>query len=192
MQSLLRDEEESLFYVFLDPVQNLYGRTLQRELGAVNARLTYNCRNTQAIGTYSGQFVDRAPKFREATPEGDQVSRKAVGSADEMLEVLRQELHRVVREGQVSNRDVVVLSPVKESPAWKKRKIGPFELVDLDTPIRRSDQIRFSTIYSFKGLEADAVFIVDVTPAHRANHASLLHVGTSRAKHLLTEIEIRA
>ena len=108
-----------------------------------------------------------------------------------MLEVLRQELHRVVREGQVSNRDVIVLSPTKRSPVWQKRKIGPFELIDLDTPVRRSDQIRFSTIYSFKGLEADAVFLVDVTSEHHQHHASLLHVGTSRAKHLLTEIAIR-
>ena len=190
IQSLLRDREASHLFVFLDPLQNLYGRDLQRELGSVRAKLTFNCRNTQSIGVHSGAFVDSQPRFRPATPSGDGVRRLSVTSESEMIEALRQELHRIVREGSVSNRNLVILSPLKKekSPVWAKRKIGPFELVDLQTTMQRSDQVRFSSIHGFKGLEADAIVLVDLTQTTLRDHARLLHVGSSRAKHLLTEI----
>ena len=45
--------------------------------------------------------------------------------------------------------------------------------------------LRFSTIRSFKGLEADIVFLIDITAGSRVCTEADIYVGGSRARFLL-------
>ena len=45
--------------------------------------------------------------------------------------------------------------------------------------------VRFSTIRSFKGLEADIVFLIDITPDSRVCTRADIYVGGSRARFML-------
>ena len=66
-------------------------------------------------------------------------------------------------------------------------QIGTIPIIE-DLSDWQSDKgILFSTIRSFKGLEADAIVIVDVPQPDSVPHFSVadFYVATSRAKHLL-------
>src|SRR5439155_1167106 len=62
----------------------------------------------------------------------------------------------------------------------------PRQVVDVSKASARDDsRIRFSTIAGFKGLESDAVLLVDINDLASVEELSLLYVGASRAKSLL-------
>jgi len=55
----------------------------------------------------------------------------------------------------------------------------------------RKGRIRYSTIHSFKGLEASAVIITDVTESTRGPYFDLLNVGVTRARDRLVMLGTR-
>ena len=190
IEQMLRDPATSTLFAFWDPNQDLYGGGPGKGLGQVTLTLGYNCRNTKRIGEFAASLVADTAKFRPMAPEGDAVERITVADAAAMADAVRRVLHRVVREENVPTEDVVVLSTVRpeRSALPGKGKLGPFTFVNAEVEKLGPEEIRFSTIHRFKGLEADVVVLCDVAPGEAWSGPKLLHVGASRAKHYLVEI----
>lgn len=189
IEKMLRDPKAGPLFVFWDPHQDLYGGGPGKAIGGLALTLSYNCRNTRRIGDYAAGLVDAQARFRPTAPEGDHVDRITVADQSGVVEAVRKVLHRIVREGGVPTEGIVVLSPLgRERSAVKSGRVGPFTLVDDDVAKVGPDEVRFSTIHRFKGLEADVVVLCDVAPGETWSGSRLLHVGASRAKHCLVVI----
>ena len=62
----------------------------------------------------------------------------------------------------------------------------PRKVVDVShAPARDDGRLRFSTIAGFKGLESDAVLLVDIDDVAKPDQLALLYVGASRARSVL-------
>lgn len=125
--------------------------------------------------------------MHQVTSRSSADTRKAVTSAlDELV------------GGGLKPEQIVVLSPrgTKTSEVWKNRPLGRHRLEEFEKPARGAERgrvistsqgaIRFGTLQSFKGLEADAVILCEV---QKAKSPEQLYVAASRAKHVLYYVE---
>lgn len=189
VEKLLRDEKNGHLWVFFDPNQDLYGGGPIEALGLTPARLTYNCRNTEKIARYSADRISIDVKLRTGAPPGLEISERRCQDASAMVESVRKTIHQYTAQLQLSSHDIVILSSLgAQSPVWKAKKLGNYDLVELGTK-PGPNEIRFSTLQRFKGLEAKAIILCDVderAPLCAPNH---LYVGTSRARQVLTVLK---
>jgi superfamily I DNA/RNA helicase len=162
------------------------GRNLLKERipGLVTFVLTVNCRNLPRIGTVVNKLSHMMPGYRRfrrpddgADPEFIPIPRGQDQSA-ELAEVVR-----ALRDDGYGLDEIVVLSPLRHdstaettSNAWLRQVLRP---ADGGAPY--AGQLRFSTVHSFKGLDAPAVIITDLDDATAPNFESLLYIGMTRA-----------
>lgn len=173
---------------FLDPKQNAFGGRVGagiRELeehGGVPFRLTVNCRNTQAIATrtslLSGVELDRA-----LAEEGPPVAEYSYVDVDDERRNLRRVLNRLLSEG-FPPESIVVLSPRPFRQSCVASGLDDLEIQVLPAESRRP-AIGFSEVAQFKGLESDAVVLVDIDDLATADGLRSVYLGASRARVLL-------
>ena len=191
LESLLRDPEHGVFYVFFDDNQNLY-RDENRIPGIIDIppiRLYENCRNTRSIHELVVRFHPDGERIRNRGPVGRKPLWIPYDSNEDMLKLVRRALHRLINEEGVAPSDIVILTPKAErrSKFVGDMRLGNFTLSR--TPPSEwpegANWIWVTSIYKFKGLERRVVFIVELEPWLR-NLQTLLYVGCSRARtHLL-------
>ncbi|MEQ8690775.1 MAG: AAA family ATPase [Pseudomonadales bacterium] len=188
----LADRPTGTLYVFFDPNQNIYEGGPPTAIGVSPIRLKYNCRNTTRIAEYSAQFVGAEVRSRVGAPQGAEVQRLQMANNREVLEQLRKTLHQLVVEQEIDPGQIVVLTArsVSTSLASKIDQLGNFRLVNIDSRKGALD-IAFTSLGRFKGLEADAVILIDVESGAKYCSAAHLYVGASRARHLLVVLEKR-
>ena len=186
----LRDASQSGFHVFWDPDQDLHGGGPTPGLGLFPLRLDYNCRNTRRIATYAARFATQQPKFRPESPMGDEVELVSVKDRDAIPAAAGALLERLVDQEGVDPKQIVVLSPLsrERSSFGSNGKAGRFALADLDSPQLAPDEVRFSTVHRFKGLEAEVAVLCDVDVGEEWSGRIPLHVGCSRARHYLAVV----
>jgi hypothetical protein len=95
-----------------------------------------------------------------------------------------------VREGRLPASKVAVLSTCRwdtlRCSVQGHKTLGGLPLIDDAVKWRAGDGILIATTKSFKGLEADAVILTDVSKPFRDSDVAELYVACSRAKHLLS------
>lgn len=178
-------KEGGHFYVFADPVQSIFHQDIDelKKMPISRQQLTRNLRNTGHINEWISRFIPgRVPvcQARLGTP----VTFIPFSTMDEERMLIEKEVGRLVSQGIPLNR-IQILSPhIKDKSCLAGRqKLKEWPLVALDT----SDHgIRFSTIRSYKGLEADIVFIIDLVPNSKVCTHADIYVGSSRARFQLT------
>lgn len=182
IQDALHHEGSSL-WVFYDPNQDLYGGEAFDDLDLQRTQLTYNCRNTRPIGRYSCGFVGVEPKFPRRSLDGLEVQSESCADERQMVRFVRHWLHHLIAVEGVASNTVVVLSPnsTRMSKIWAERRLGNFELVELGT-VPGPNEVVFSSIRSFKGLEADFVILCELRRGGFGSDAKDLYVASSRAR----------
>ncbi len=182
--------ERGRLYYFSDSNQTLY----KKRQGAYNAdthipdtpmkmSLLHNLRNARQIAQFNSRSLKREGVDESELPIPlESLYGKAVDIRDEAepaerREMLRQLLRRLIEEEHVNPSDIAVLSP------YKKNKPG-------NSFIPADSRIRFSTIRSFKGLEADHVILTDIAPNDSGEQEDVqsfedFYVASSRAKYAL-------
>lgn len=102
-----------------------------------------------------------------------------------MLDALRRVLHELVVEEKVDTTDIVILTPVAadKSALATNKNIGRF-LLTTNWDVT-ANEIFYTTIHSFKGLESPVIILVEVEPTLRHRVQELMYIGCSRARHHL-------
>src|SRR5262249_2337949 len=158
---------QGVWRIFYDPNQDIFMGHAPAELEHLEElgfcfRLTRNCRNTREIA-FATTFLSGVALAETLTAEGPEVvddwSNTAANQRRAVSRILRSWIERGMDPSQI-----VVLSP----RSWARSIVADIPPGDLPRPVvevdRRADDrsIAFSTIHSFKGLEADAVLLVDI------------------------------
>ena len=161
-----------------------------------------NCRNSKPIAHFAYAHVGATPRVRAGAPETPPVHQVTCRSAAETTAAVTTALNELVAGG-LTPEQIVVLSPrgTNTSAVWANRPLGRHRLEAFEKPGRSpatgtqnrgrtlsssNSAIRFGTLQSFKGLEADAIILCEV---QKARSPEQLYVAASRAKHVLYYIE---
>lgn len=105
------------------------------------------------------------------------------------MKILAEVIEKLLDDG-ILPEDIVILSPRRfensvASTVPKSKDISVHELRQ-GTGSKVRNEVAFSTIHSFKGMESKVVVMCDVDAVDSAEPQSLLYVGMSRARSHLT------
>jgi superfamily I DNA/RNA helicase len=169
--------------------QALYGMTGREHpevraafSGAAIFNLSVNCRNTRRIATQTALMCGfTGTKISEKQADGDPVEVFFAASQADGLARLGQIITSLRGTG-VRPTDVIVLGPRRRefSMLADTNSIGGWRIRDMYSA--DSDELAYSTIHSFKGLERPVVIVVDAATGNSEETDSLLYVAMSRAR----------
>lgn len=180
--SLLQNESDDPVALFYDPLQNIYTSQVATPLALTPFVLNTNCRNTQTIFSMQRPFAPADARLALHAPAGTPVD-LLVAESD--LQAIDQVRSTLTKWKELEQRQIAVLSPYS-----LERSIAKQLKQQLTTNLeewRSNKAPLFSTVKGFKGLEADAVLLVDLPDRQsKALTAPEVYVALSRARHLLT------
>jgi len=176
--------QEGSFYIFYDKKQFVQGKEFPKWLLNAECRLVLNinCRNTYQIADTSGKPVDIEPKVKSRSVIGDMPSFYICKEKKEALKVISKTIDKY-RAANYSYDQICILTLKTE---------GNSILTDVDkigNHLIRTERdgrgVLLTSARKFKGLESDAIIIIDVdeNTFADAENKRLFYVGSSRAKH---------
>lgn len=166
--------DSGTFYVFYDRLQMIQADHMPRFIEDADCKLTLyrNCRNTENIATTSLRPVTvRKPLLLEGCVKGTPAKLRFCASDESVLAQIDTSVDELKAEGY---SDIVILTckTENESVLADKYKDGIYR-----------NKYRFTTCRKFKGLEADAVILIDVDgDTFNSKNVLIFYVGTSRAR----------
>ena len=195
LQSVFRDPgSKACYYVFYDPKQNLFvdRPSLPDELGHPYPLAT-NCRNTVRIAAHCAALVGHDNHTRDDAPQGEEPEVLSVPTVADAVRVAGKRVRELclANLGGLNPSQVAVLAPAAADPFWPA-KFGTLPITREFEEWRRGKGVLIATLGRFKGMEADAVVIVETPMRNKAWRTTSRYVARSRAKHLLTVIETAA
>ncbi len=182
--------EAGPFYVFYDPAQNLF---VDEELTIPDLGppfdLPTNCRNTRKIAATCGEILSIEIPVRADAPDGIDSVIKTVPQPNARVRMVRDFLSDWLGKGKLKPSQIAILSPFDKSKSClaSVNKIGKTPICTGLNEWRADKGVLLATIRSFKGLEADAIIVIDVPNPETTAYFSTsdLYVACSRAKHML-------
>jgi len=177
---LLKDSDSSHWLYFADSKQDLYGRGTDETLGAeVTFRLYHNCRNTERVNAATNKVCTGDVKPMPGVVSGE-IPQVSICKVDYMAQKAWSLVHELSANG-----GAVILSPfkLKNSCMDSIRKAHGLDLTEDISKLGQPGFVYFSTIKSFKGLEARHVVLVhaDKSGVNPALEAEDLYVAFTRA-----------
>ena len=185
--------DKACYYVFFDPNQNLYVQSpsIPGELGPP-FQLPVNCRNTVRIAEHCASLVKQLNKVKDGAPTGDAPEFLSAPTVREAFQLAGKRVREwcMPGAGGLKASQVAVLVPSGSDKDWSAIFKTVTATSDFDK-WRADKGVLIAPWRRFKGLEADAIVIVEESaqsdhPHDRANR----YVARSRAKHLLTVIQV--
>ncbi len=184
--------------IYYDPNQNIFNShaqlvsmlsKLRREAHAMSWKLSTNCRNTKQIAN-ANLMITNIPNQGNPKVSGPKVEYKIYdGKSDELKKI--NSVIRSIKDEGATGSDFIILS--RYTLTNPKNGLG---LTGLDKDLgtlkttghlwqARKNDVRFSTISGFKGLEAKIVILIDVDHFSDEDMRLLNYVAVSRACALL-------
>ena len=168
------EEKNGTFYVFYDRLQLIQADKIPQFIEDSDCKLTLyrNCRNTENIAVTSLRPIsDRKPKLLENAVKGTPAKIHFCDTEAKAMEELDMTIDNILAEGF---KDVVILTCKTEDSSLLKSGIKDG---------RYRNKYRFTTCRKFKGLEADAIILIDVDgESFNPDNVLIYYVGTSRAR----------
>ena len=162
-------------------------------LDPVHMPLRVNCRNTRVILEWIQDALDADLGVRGAGA-GPAVRSQTAASRRDSAERAAREIEELVDSGGLAPGSVTILSPleygdssVAEMPASAASRVRRLD----EYSMRRipGDKVGFARIDEFKGLENEAVMVVDLpAPARADGYHAAHYVAMSRARSVLSLI----
>ena len=186
-----------MWAIFYDPNQNLFNKPEMYEegldylgrCGSTSYVLRKNCRNTRQIAS-AITYTTNIPLPTKANAYGPVPVIKEYRSKEEEFYILEKTIQEL-RNGGLKSSEIAILSKHTEKSPYNcmyGRRFA-FETGVLRTGGRiwemKKNDVFFSTISAFKGLEAKAVIITDMEHFSDQESRLLNYVGMSRACVLL-------
>jgi hypothetical protein len=185
LELLIKDEGE--FFIFADHRQNIFKRDMDfNNFKMYKQGLTLNFRNTRQIHEKINQLInDKHYTHHNRLTINEPVQLYKWKNNNDQMKLIKREVNRLISQG-ISPNKIVILSPnqKKYSSLRNVDRIGPYPIEKI-TEDRPQKGIRFDTIRSFKGLESDIVFLIDIREDDRLCNTEDIYVGVSRAKFML-------
>ena len=177
----LSEEHQGTFYLFYDKNQLVQGNRIPKYISESDCKLTLyrNCRNTENIATTSMRplGLPSKPKMFSGCVKGESPKVYITGSIDKQKEYLDSTIRKLAEK---KVKDIVILTCNTESQSF----LGPYSVegsYSLD-----GIPYKFTTCRKFKGLEAEAIILIDVSAEILCGTERLnFYVGASRAMFFL-------
>ncbi len=164
--------------IFLDQNQDIFkshstqGLETIRKSNPAQFRLTINCRNTKPIAVAT-QIISTIRCNETLKASGPDVEHEWHKDPSEQRRNVSKSINRML-SGGVQPNDIVVLSRYR----YQNSSLcdGLFNVYyplleeETDKSVANGKYIRFATISSFKGLESDAILLVDIDDLTGAHH----------------------
>lgn len=180
---VLSDSVDGSFYFFYDKNQLIQGFQLPKYITDSDCKLTLykNCRNTKIVAEASirplGQ--ESKPKKFKCIVDGGSSDLYVVNDVTAAVECL----NKTIRElHQNDIKDITILSCKTETESIIS------DCLNNGKYILNNKCIDFTTCRKFKGLESDAIILIDVDKDTFEEDSKLFYVGASRARFFLTTI----
>lgn len=174
----MEEDKNTSFYLFYDELQLIQAKRMPSFIKNADCKLTLyrNCRNTENIALTSLTPIHTKRKLRliEGAVKGVPTHISFNSDAESALEMLNASISCLEAAGM---KDIVILTCKTESTSFLTPNIKDEKYRNkyLVTSCRR-----------FKGLEADAVILIDVdSDTFKEENLLLFYVGASRARLML-------
>ena len=183
--NVLDDESRhGTFYLFYDKNQMVQSQKVPSYIDEADCRLTLyrNCRNSINIATTSMRLLgsEKRPKLVDGALEGDSPELYLAQGTEETVKTLNSVIEQLW-DNDYTNIRILTCKTEESSIIASECSTGIYSY--------RKKKIPFTTCRKFKGLEADAVVVVDVDKEQLALSGNqILYVGSSRARFKLTII----
>jgi Cdc6-like AAA superfamily ATPase len=186
---------ESYKMIFMDEMQNIFGHytAIPNQNNFIKYNLPENCRNTKNIVKYLSTVLEKEIKSFEKTPQGEEIIYKEFKNQIEEQKYLLDEIKSLTKEHEISTDQILVLlnSEKADSCLSTTTKAGSLPIVSLDRSGRMErNSINYTTINTFKGLEADIVFIIDADKIQEKQKLEKLYTEASRARFKLYLLKV--
>lgn len=175
---VLSDDIDGTFYVFYDKYQLVQSKIMPQYITDADCRLTLskNCRNTVNIAVTSTRPLASGlkPVTIEGSIQGEMTQIRFVDDANDVHDAVVRAIQNLYKKGL---EHIVILTCETE----ERSVLCPY--VQDRGFVFRNQQILFTTARKFKGLEADAIVLVDINYTTFADEEKqrLLYVAASRA-----------
>ena len=177
--------DKGTLYVFADPAQNLF-QEQQAKLPDIPAKykLSANCRNTRSIAQAIRRVHNVEIKLKEDAPEGEPPVIETIEDPGARVHRCDKQIRSWLNEGKLAASQIAVLSPKKKEHGClaQTKTLAGLPIVEDIGPWRSDKGIFFAPIRGFKGLEADAVVMIDVDdsyPLHERRQVRRLFAGAA-------------
>lgn len=178
----------------VDPNQNLYNKDfyevleyIKEEIRPTIKRLNDNCRNTKQI-SYQNEVFTQIEQAKNEVINGNEVKYIVYQNNEGQKSKIKQVIKDLKAEG-ISINDIVVLSKYTFENSLFKGDNFLKDICNIKFSEEYLDEeklgITFSTIHSFKGLEAKVVLLCDVDKVEEKYNQLLNYVAISRSKEVL-------
>lgn len=178
------DKNEGSFYIFYDKQQFIQGDTCPEYINNADCRLTLtkNCRNTYNIAETSTRLLNLSKKIKtnDDTILGDTAVVFISKDKDKNLSCLECAIKKCL-EKKIDEKEIVIVScKSKEDIKNGNSMLSGYG----DSYSCFGKSFRISNSADFKGLEADAVILIDVDTRvfETLKNRNRFYVATSRAK----------
>ncbi|MFP6700369.1 MAG: NERD domain-containing protein/DEAD/DEAH box helicase, partial [Planctomycetaceae bacterium] len=190
IEHLLRDPKSSHLSIFHDPRQDLFERADGEKSdfpGDMHElRLSVNCRCTTRINRMlDGLAGESGTAGFSGSPEGVDPERILVEDEAAEREAIRKLLHRLVQEERIDPSRIVILGTrqFQNTALVENPKFGTVSVVARERDAGPGE-VRYATVFRFKGLEADCVILMGFADhgTDDEKQRKQLYVAASRAK----------
>lgn len=188
LEACLAEKRDSIFYVFFDDNQRVYGRRGSIPSDLQHISLTENVRNTRTICQALTSYYESDEQPSPRGPVGRSVEIHPYTKIEELRKLLHRILYKLTTIERLAYKDIVILTP-------KALQRSVLQSLRLDGNIRLVEQYRgqpqevlYSTIHSFKGLERPLAIIIELDEdllASAATRDTLCYVAFSRPRNHL-------
>ena len=153
--------------------------------------LAENCRNTVRIANHCAEIAGYESKCRDGAPKGDDPEFLEVASLAEAFKEAGKRVRALCMPnlGGLDMSQVAVLAPGFTERQWPAH----FDTIPLTKSFEQWSKGECALIASwsrFKGLEADAIVIIELSTDDGVKSEANRYVAHSRAKHLLFVITV--
>lgn len=187
LQTLLRDPDSGILYIFFDDNQRIYQRLNAFPIQSEPYVLSTNCRNTQSIHKKVVKFYrgDGSTLPTVKGPLGRPVEIVKIRASSQMVTTVHEICRHLMIEEKIPSDEIVVLSPVRQKSQLSGKYSSDVPLTNTWPP--PAGQVFATTIHDFKGMESAVVILVEAElwPSGWADLEPLLYVACSRARHHL-------
>ena len=149
--------------------------------------LRNNCRNAESIAETLTLTAGITPGYSKILNDNESgvVDPRFYSSAEIQEGLLKKRLNELLKYFKPS--EIVILSPKSDEKSCAQSVALKFPELRI-APYKSSqpENIKFTSIHAFKGMEAPAILLTDIDSLESATYKALLYVGMSRARISLT------